>query len=73
MGHLWYCPSLATTEGVSGPYAHLRERPPTRMANFRVIMATYSESLLPTPQKGDRREVIINKDLGGRDGQIYMN
>ena len=32
----------------------------------------YSESLGPTPQKGDIRHVIINKDLGERYGQTYM-
>ena len=34
---------------VTGPYTHLPERPPASMANFRVFMATFSESLWPTP------------------------
>ena len=36
-------------------------------------MAHSSESLWPSPQKGDVRQVIIDKALGGRDGQTYMN
>ena len=36
---------------VQGHYTHLPERPPASMANFRVFMATFSESLWPTPQK----------------------
>ena len=36
---------------VTGPYTHLPERPPASMSNFRVFMATFSESLWPTPQK----------------------
>ena len=60
--------------------------PPTRTATYKngqfsghyghlqlVIMATFSELLWPPPQKGDIWQVIINKDLGERDGQTYMN
>ena len=52
---------------VSGHYGPLPERPTTRTANFLVTMAPSSWSLWPTPQKGDIRQVIINKDLKERE------
>ena len=38
----------------------------------RVARSNSSEALWPPPQKGNIRQVIINKDLKERDGQTYM-